>query len=62
MEKIMSKTRHTPNLDNLDYSSAKDTLQDADLAAMTGGATVKDPDIASAVLAAVAHMLCRGAP
>jgi hypothetical protein len=38
MEKIMSKTRHTPNLDNL----AKDMRQDADLAAVTGGATAKD--------------------
>jgi hypothetical protein len=35
MEKIMSKTRHTPNLDNLDYST-KDMLQDADLDAVTG--------------------------
>jgi hypothetical protein len=33
----MSKTRHTPNLDNLDYST-KDMLQDADLDAVTGGA------------------------
>jgi hypothetical protein len=33
----MSKTRRTPNLDNLDYST-KDMLQDADLDAVTGGA------------------------
>jgi hypothetical protein len=33
----MSKTRHTLNLDNLDYST-KDMLQDADLDAVTGGA------------------------
>jgi hypothetical protein len=32
----MSNTTHTPNLDNLDYTT-KDMLQEADLDAVTGG-------------------------
>jgi len=47
-------------LDETNYSSTKDMLQDADLAAVTGGAVAKESLLISAALSVLAYVLPHG--